>query len=213
MGLGERDEQLFERFRSGDDDALAELLTRHRAAVKAAVNAKIPNRMRRRISVMDVIQDAEIAVFETSDAFENRGDGSFRRWLFGISQNKLREALRWHGGTAKRAAARELTVNQRPATNAHAGPGPSPSEVAIGHEFAEQVRLAMAELPDDYRLVLQLTRETGLTIREAAEHLDRSREATKKLYGRAFLRFTQTFEEMFPARDSSPADVDPQTDQ
>ena len=35
-----------------------------------------------------------------------------------------------------------------------------------------------------------------MTTREAAEHLGRSAEATKKLYGRAFLRFKQAFEEL-----------------
>jgi len=212
MAPVERDEQLFERFVSGDEGALTELLTRHRGAVKAALNGKIPNRLRRRISVMDVIQDAEIAVFEGSEAFEDRGDGSFRRWLFGISENKLREAIRKHGGTAKRAAGRELTVDLRGPTDGIAGNGPSPSEAAMGAEFAEQVRMAMAELSDDYRRVLELTRELGLTIGEAAEHLSRSREATKKLYGRAFVRFKQVFDEMFPDPDSSPSTAKPQSD-
>jgi len=210
MADGERDEELFQRFLDGDEQALSVLLTRHRGAVKAALNRKIPDRMRRRISVMDVVQDAEIAIFEKCERFENRGDGSFRRWLFGISENKLREALRHHGGTAKRAAGQEATTGQRPATAAFAGNGPSPSEAAMGVEFAEQVRIAMQELPDDYRRVLQLTREAGLTIREAAEHMDRSREATKKLYGRAFVRFKQVFDEMFPRDSSSSPDSNPQ---
>ena len=171
MDSSERDEQLFQRFVDGDEDALGVLLTRHRGAVRAALNVKIPNRLRRRISVMDVIQDAEIAVFEKSETFEDRGDGSFRRWLFGISENKLREALRRHGGTAKRAAGNEVTAERRPGTDGFAGDAPSPSEVAIGAEFAEQVRLAMAELSEDYRRVLQLTREGGLTIAEASEHM------------------------------------------
>jgi len=213
MESGERDEQLFQRFVDGDEDALCVLLTRHRAAVKAALNGKIPDRMRRRISVMDVIQDAEIAVFEKSETFEDRGDGSFRRWLFGISENKLREALRRHGGTAKRAAGNEVPAEHRPATDAFTGDLPSPSQTAIGAEFAEQVRLAMAELSEDYRRVLQLTREAGLTIAEASEHMQRSREATKKLYGRAFVRFKQVFDEMFPDSDSSPARLGSQRDE
>jgi len=209
MGSDERDERLFARFAEGDGEVLGELLARHRPRVRAALNGRIPNHMRRRISVMDVIQDAEIAVFEKGAAFEDRGEGSFRRWYFGIAENKLRETLRRHGGAAKRAAGREVSV----AGDVVAGNGPSPSEVAMGAEFAEQVRLAMAELTDDYRLVLQLTREAGLTIGEAAEHMQRSREATKKLYGRAFVRFKRVFDEMFPHPSVSPTTPEAQTDE
>jgi RNA polymerase sigma factor (sigma-70 family) len=209
MGSDERDERLFGRFADGDEEVLGELLARHRPRVRAALKGRIPNHMRRRVSVMDVIQDAEIAVFEKGDVFEDRGDGSFRRWYFGIAENKLRETLRRHGGVAKRAAGREVSVGDGMAT----GNGPSPSEVAMGAEFAEQVRLAMAELSDDYRLVLQLTREAGLTIGEAAEHMQRSREATKKLYGRAFVRFKRVFDEMFPRSTASPPAPEAQTDE
>ena len=48
----------------------------------------------------------------------------------------------------------------------------------------------MAALPADYREILRLCREEGLTLREAAERMGRSREAAKKLYGRALVRFS-----------------------
>ena len=38
--------------------------------------------------------------------------------------------------------------------------------------------------------MLRLTQFDGLTLREAAERMGRSREAVKKLYGRAMIRFT-----------------------
>ena len=43
----------------------------------------------------------------------------------------------------------------------------------------------MAALSEDHREVLRLALEEGLSLRECAERMGRSREAMKKLYGRA----------------------------
>ena len=48
-------------------------------------------------------------------------------------------------------------------------------------------------LPPDYRTILRLVKEEGLTMRAAGERMGRSREAAKKLYGRALLRLTEVF--------------------
>ena len=44
-------------------------------------------------------------------------------------------------------------------------------------------------------------------------HMQRSREATKKLYGRAFVRFKRVFDEMFPRSTASPPTPESQTDE
>ena len=54
----------------------------------------------------------------------------------------------------------------------------------------------MASLPPDYREVLRLAREEDLSLREVAERMGRSREAIKKLYGRALLRFKEAFDRL-----------------
>ncbi len=104
---------------------------------------------------------------------------------------KVRETLRQHAGTAKRATDREVSRGMRPDTVQFTAKGPSPSEAAIASELAGRIRAAMQALPEDYRSVLQLTREEGLTLREAAERMGRSREAVKKLYGRALCKLTE----------------------
>ena len=63
-------------------------------------------------------------------------------------------------------------------------------------ELRDAARTAMQMLPEDYRLVLELTRVRGLTLDEAAHALGRSFEATKKLRTRALARFTAAFEQM-----------------
>ena len=45
----------------------------------------------------------------------------------------------------------------------------------------------MDALPDDHRTIVRLALIDGLSLGEAAERMGRSREAAKKLYGRAMV--------------------------
>ena len=145
-----------------------------------------------------MIQEACIAAYHRRGVFEDRGPDAFRLWITGIARNKLKEAIRHHGGTAKRAVDREATRSSRPDTGYLRGPHPSPSVVASSAEHVERARSAMERLPEDYRTVLHLALEKGLALREAAEHMGRSREATKKLYGRALCRLRADLGEASP---------------
>ena len=202
------DEHLFASFRDGDETALATLFERHRGRVAGMLGRRVPNGLRRRVSVSDVLQEVELAVFRRQSVFEDRGAGSFRRWYFAIAENKLREELRRHGGVQKRAAHNEVSRGGRPETGQFHGAAPSPSQVAIASEFRAQIETVLATLSADHRRVLELTRLSGMTLAEAARELGRTREATKKLYGRAFVRFQAAYRERFGA---SPDGGDSQT--
>ncbi len=119
--------------------------------------------------------------------FEDRGPDGFRRWLGGIVEHKLHEAIRHHGVAGKRSAAREVTRSARVATEHVAGRAQSPSAAAASAEMNDRVRAAMASLPEDHRTILTLALIEGLSLGDAAERMGRSREAAKKLYGRAMV--------------------------
>ena len=71
------------------------------------------------------------------------------------------------------------------------GRGPSPSEFAMGEELKSGVERAMEALPEDYKTILRLVQIEQLTLRDAGERIGRSREAAKKLYGRALNRHAE----------------------
>lgn len=197
-GAGEHldDATLLHRVREGDSLAFAALFDRHAPALAANVRRLLPPAIRRKLSVSDVIQETRIAAFLGIDGFENRGDGALRAWLLRIAEFKARHAFERFGATGKRAVSREVTRGGRAATEAFPSRVPSPSEAAIGLELAEAVHRALRRLPPDYREVLRLTRIDGLTLAKASQHMSRSREATKKLYGRAMSRFAAVYDAM-----------------
>ena len=184
--------ELIGRFRAGDDDAFRDLLGRSQPALEARIRHCLPGRLHRRIDVSDVLQESCVVALRRRQDLEARGEDAFRNWLLGIVELRTREAVRFHERTAKRSTRREITETGRPATSQFPSRQPSPSQVAMGGELRALARDAMAALPDDYREVLRLTREDRLDLKAVAEVMGRSYEATKKLYGRAVVRFRDT---------------------
>jgi RNA polymerase sigma-70 factor (ECF subfamily) len=176
----------------GDAAAFKALLARVEPAVRARVERRLPAALRRKVSVDDVLQEARLVAFRRLSEFEDRGPGSFAAWLVRIAELKLREAVRRWLGTAKRG--REVSRGARPATDAFAARGPSPSEVAVASELKARATKAMDALSDDHRRVLELVQVEGLPLAEAAARMGRSADAARKLYGRALARFAEALD-------------------
>lgn len=176
---------LIERAEEGDEAAVAELCKRHEEAVRRKLYARLPRQLRRRISVSDVVQETLMTAMRRLQEGAWTHDGSFRAWLGKIAEFKAKQAVRYHLDTAKRAAANELSQPHRPDTGAFAGGGESPSEIAMRSESRQQIDAGLANLPPDYRLVIDLVHRHGCTMIEAGERMGRSADAARKLYARA----------------------------
>jgi len=190
------EKKLLDCYRAGDQEALRRLLDREEVALRAHIERCLPVYLRRRLSTSDIVQEARIVAFRRCGDFEDRGVGSFRNWVHGIAENKIRAAIEKHLKTAKRAAGREVSRAHRRETAQFASRDPSPSQAAIGAELAELALEAMRALPKDHREVLRLAREEQLPLREVAGRMGRSYEATRKLYARALRRFADLLDSM-----------------
>ncbi|MCZ6571975.1 MAG: sigma-70 family RNA polymerase sigma factor [Planctomycetota bacterium] len=190
------DQELIARAKAGDEDAYRLLFERYSGPLRKRVERWLPRAIQRKVSVSDVMQEARLTAFQRFSHFEDRGDGSFRKWLQRIAENKVRAEVQRYAGTRKRAVQREVSRGYRPDTANVVGQHPSPSQAAIGAELKELARQAMETLPPDYRAVLRLALEERLRLREVAERMNRSRDAVKKLYGRALCRFKDTFDRL-----------------
>ena len=153
MGRSDRsaEHDLVDRARAGDGEALRALLERHEASLRRRLDRSVPPPLRRPVSVADVMQETWLVAFRRTADFDDRGDGAFDAWLAAIADLKLREAVRHHLLTEKRAGSREITRGARPNSSAFADREPSPSDAAIGEETRERAERAMAGLPEDYR--------------------------------------------------------------
>lgn len=179
------DETLIQRARAGDARAFQALCNRYESLLRARARRWIVGAVQRKVSLGDVLQEAYYLAHQRLDEFEDRGEGAFGAWLAQIVEFKAREASRRYTGAAMRDTHREVTSGGGSDTSTVRGHEPSPIESAMTHEATDAVRLALTALSKDHRMVLELVRFDNLPLKEAAVLMERSYDATRKLYGRA----------------------------
>lgn len=196
-GPGESDDaELVRRFREGDESAFQTLLERYGGIVSARIARRLPDHLRRKVSVADVMQESLMAAFDGRDSLRDETEQAFRAWLLTIAENKAVGAIRRFELADKRSARREVTRARRPDTAAHSARQPTPSQFAVGAEMQALAQHAMRRLSADYREILRLTRHEHMTVAEAGERMGRSLAAAKKLYARAMARFHEEYERL-----------------
>jgi RNA polymerase sigma-70 factor (ECF subfamily) len=130
----------------------------------------------------DLTQQTFIQAIERRQTFKGRS--SDMTWLLAIARNKLTD----HYRRIDREERRHLRLVVREITVGH---GPSPSLV----EDREAVLTALRALPALQRAAVVLCYVDGLSVREAAEILQRSESATESLLSRARERLRSTLSE------------------
>lgn len=185
------DEELVRKVRSGDETSARRLFERHADELRARVARSMPRAMRPRVAASDVVQEAWLAAFLRLADFEDRGDGSFRRWLATIVENKTLDEVRHHVGATKRDVRREVDVQSGIVRLAGPASGRSASADLRDVEDRAQVERAMSVLPVAQREVMRLVHEERLTVEQAAVRMGRSLAAARKLYARAVLRLAE----------------------
>jgi RNA polymerase sigma-70 factor (subfamily 1) len=188
--------KLVAAYKNGDPEAFRILLDRCRGEIEARVRQRIPARLQRRLSVNDVIQEAQLVAFERRADFAGDQADDLRKWLLGIADMKVRREIQRHEAVGKRDARREVTRDERAATGQFLGSEPSPSQEAIGRELSDIVQQALSRLPADYCEIIRLVRQEGLSHEQAAIRMSRSVEAVRKLHGRALLRLSHILKEL-----------------
>src|SRR6516165_1458674 len=152
-------------------------------------------RLRRRFDTSDLVQETLLKATQNLEQFRGGTEGELVRWLQGIMQNALADAMR-NARAQKRDVAQEealaVVVNDSSARlhNWLVAPDSSPSQRAEREEQLLRVAAALAKLPEDQRDVVILRDSLDTPVRAIAEQLGRSEKAVAGLLvrGRRKLR-------------------------
>jgi RNA polymerase sigma-70 factor (ECF subfamily) len=156
------DEQLVTRVAQQDRAALEALYDRHAQVVYSLVLRIV----RDEGAAEELLQESFWQVWKSADSYA--GSGAAAAWLYRIARNKALDYLRRvKARPVETGAEAELVeVADRPAQRA------SSVELAVELRWrAEQVRAALAQLPEEQRLCLELAYFEGMTQSQLAEHL------------------------------------------
>jgi RNA polymerase sigma-70 factor (ECF subfamily) len=152
-------------------------------------------RLRRRFDASDLVQETLLKATDNLDQFRGGTEAELVKWLQGILENTLADAIR-HARAQKRDVAQEQVLtavvhdSSARLQNWLVAPGSSPSQRAEREEQLLRVAAALAKLPQDQQDVILLRDSLDTPIRAIAEQLGRSEKAIAGLLvrGRRTLR-------------------------
>lgn len=173
---------------TGDVQALESLLvTRHEQLLRY-IERNLPANLQAKVSAEDLLQLTYLQVFKSITSFEPKGPGAFFAWLKTIASRKLIDATR--------SIKHEKRVGQAPAggsesqgydnfMNKVAQTGAGAGTIAMTDELRGAFHVALANLPENYRTVVQLRYLDDLSLEEVAQQLGVTTGAARGLCHRA----------------------------
>ncbi len=193
---GDATDPLESRLRAGDEQALAELFSRHRERLWRIVRFRLADRLRSRIDPDDVLQEAYLAAAQRLTHYGQDVAASPFLWLRMVVNQTMVELHRRHAGAQMRDAGRELAIQgctYPEATSASVaiqlvGSFTSPSRAAARAELLDLVGKAIEGMDPVDREVLALRHFEELTNTEVAETLGIEQKAASIRYFRALRR-------------------------
>ncbi|WP_236620962.1 sigma-70 family RNA polymerase sigma factor [Rhodopirellula sallentina] len=193
-----RMERLIDAARSGDADALGELLNNYRKYLVFLARTGLHHHMQGKADPSDIAQEVCMAAHGNIAEFRGESAEEFAGWLRGILTNTMAMHVRKYLGTAKRDPRLEQRLNQSVASatgflqSQLAGNETSPSQNFARNEAFLQLAGALEGLPEDYRRVIVLRHVEGLPFAEVAREMGRSVDSVEKLWVRGLAKLKST---------------------
>ncbi len=197
----DQDAALIARLTARDEQALASLYDRH-AHIAFSLAYRIAGD---REVAEEVVQEAFLSVWRRAASYQP-GRGTVRGWLLAIVRNRAIDTVR-----AREARPRTTVIDELPLAAAD-----DPEREALAALDGYVIRAAVATLPADQRIVIDLTYFGGLTGPEIAARLDVPLGTVKSRLRLALSRLRDHLAEALPAATPIPvhqtvAEVPPPT--
>lgn len=174
--------------RQGSVEALGKLFEATRPYLLLIGNRSLPGDLQAKIGASDLVQETFLNARQRFHQFEGTSEEELLAWLRQVLLNKAANTARQYRGTLKRDVGREVSLGDLASTlpsDGLADPDPTPSRQVAARENDAELELALLALPAHYREVIRLRHRENLSFEEIGRRLDRSAEATRKLWVRA----------------------------
>ena len=189
-------DDLVDRARSGDEQAMTELFEQHRKRLRQMIRLRMDQRVQARDAVSDVLQEAFIDLAQQLPNYAKDPKLPFFLWLRRITGLRLAKVHRLHLGQEKRKVTREVRLDMPALPDASSvyvaskliAPLTSASGNAIKVETQQQVEKAIEQLPPNDREVIAMRHVERLSNEEVSIILDVSTKAASMRYTRAMVR-------------------------
>jgi RNA polymerase sigma-70 factor (ECF subfamily) len=174
----------------GFSEALGQILQAYRPYLMEIARREMDRALRAKGSASDLVQETFMDATRHFARFHGVSSAQLRAWLRCLLLHRLSKQRRRFCKTRKRGIERECRLEEVDTSLLAAGP--TPSQIVSASEQLERFHRAIEALPDDYRLVLQLRYQEGLTFEAIGTRMGRTANAVRLLWLRAVERIKQS---------------------
>ena len=199
--------ELMAKARAGETEALGELCALYRNYLRMVVRTGLGPRLRERVELSDVVQEALVEVVRQFPQFTGQNEAALVGWLRRLVGQKLADLGRYHSRAKRSAGIADLALDApREACGADAGNGggrlldmlalsqTSPSEAASRRELVVLLADALADLPEAEAEVLWLYHADGLSFERIGDRVGLSRKSVRGLWARGLKSLKRSLE-------------------
>lgn len=175
-------------------------LDHYREYLRLLARLQLDPALQGQLDASDIAQDTLLKAHQALDQFRGKTEAELAAWLRQILANHLTDVLRRMRG-ASRDVARERAIEQAvDASSARieswlAADASTPSGIVSKHEELARLAAALARLPDDQRLAIELKHLKGCTVAEVSRQMQRSETAVGGLLRRGVKRLRELMDE------------------
>lgn len=192
-------DELMARARAGQSEALGELCALYRNYLRMVVRTGLGPRLRERVELSDVVQEALVEVVRQFPQFTGQSEAALVGWLRRLVSQKLADLGRYHSRAKRAGNASALPLDaawdvNNPGNDSGGGGArlldmlalsqTSPSEAASRRELTVLLADALEGLPAAEAEVLWLYHAENLSFESIGERIGLSRKVVRGLWAR-----------------------------
>lgn len=178
--------------RNGSSEALGHILQAYRPYLLAIASREMDEALQAKDGASDVVQETLLEAVRDFSHFHGVSSEQLCAWLRCLLVHRLSKRGRRFRKTQKRRIDHECRLDDLLSADQQELPlsakDPTPSQNVTGEEQMERLTQAIAHLSEDYRVVLRLRYQEGLTFEEIGVRMGRTATATRLLWRRAVER-------------------------
>jgi RNA polymerase sigma-70 factor (ECF subfamily) len=196
--------ELIAQARAGEAEALGELCNLYRNYMRMVVRTGLGPRLRERVELSDVVQEALVEVVRQFPQFTGQNEAALVGWLRRLVGQKLADLGRYHSRAKRSAGGPDVPLDavwELPGGEASQGgklldmlalSQTSPSEAASRRELIVLLADALATLPEEEAEVLWLHHGEGLSFEAIGERSGLSRKSIRGVWARGLKSLKKT---------------------